>query len=101
MAQIDMQRQTHLTAAKYETAATPPGRYGSPRVGRLRILRLEAAISGLTPPPVLHSWHRPAARLHDPNRHATPSVPNIRKYETAERPPGRYGSPRVGKFRIF
>ena len=47
---------------------------------------------------VPHFWPRPTTRLHDPTRHATPSVPNRQKYETAKTPPDRYGSTRIGKF---
>ena len=95
MRQIDMQHQTRQINIKYETAATPPGRFGSPRVGKFCFARLESAIVGLILAASLRFWIRPTARRHGPNRHATPNVPN--KHRIRNRRNAR-GSPRMGEY---
>ena len=74
--QNDMCRRTLQIRSKYEPAATPPDRYGSPRVGEVRLLRQESDIWRQSPPPVLHFRRRPTSRPHDPNGHVTPNATN-------------------------
>ena len=75
-AKNDMCRRTLQIRSKYEPAATPPDRYGSPRVGEVRLLRQESDIWRQSPPPVLHFRRRPTSRPHDPNGHVTPNATN-------------------------
>ena len=100
MTQIDMQNQT-LRQQKYETAADPPGRYGPPRVGisTFRFLRLGSAMFGLISAGAIRFWHRPAARLDDPNRHAAQNAPNVPDKQTIRNRRNSTGSLRAPKGR--
>ena len=80
---------------KYETAETPPDRYGPPMVGKFFFLMLESTISGLILACVLHFRPRPINRRHVHHRHKTlnaPSKHRIRHQRNAN------GSPRIGKY---